>query len=194
LIRELLGVLNWIIVKHFGYHGGQSSKWNFIGRSINLNEVFCRIRLRVNGLRHKLNHVLVITLELGNAGNGMKRVIVVTIVLAIGIGIALFITKSIPYSDREELLSAKISIDSVWSLGPETAIYDKSSRQFYWLKSYTSFDQSMVDTLKSKTASIRYMKFFEGPLENRIYRMEVDSVVVFDQVIDRKQEMNKEKR
>ena len=99
--------------------------------------------------------------------------------------IFLFIKRSIPYSDRPELQSADISIDSIWSLGPATAIYDKTSEKYYWLKSYASFDQSALDTLKGKRAIVRYMKFFEGPLENRVFYMAVDSVIVFDQVIER---------
>ena len=115
----------------------------------------------------------------------MKRLIWLVLVITIGAAVYLFIKRSIPYSDRDELLSGNISIDSIWSLGPATAIYDKSSKKYYWLKSYTSLDLSMMDTLKSRKAHIRYMKFLKGPLENRIFRMEVDSVVVFDQVIDR---------
>jgi len=117
----------------------------------------------------------------------MKRVILIIAVLVISTVIYFFVKRSLPYSDRVELLSADISVDSIWSLGPATAIYDKASQKYYWMKSYTSFDQSMMDTLKSRKASIRYMKFLKGPLENRIFRMEVDSVVVFDQVIEREQ-------
>jgi len=43
---------------------------------------------------------------------------------------------------------------------------------------------SRLDTLKTKKASVRYMKFFAGPLENRIFHMEVDSIVVIDQVVE----------
>jgi hypothetical protein len=115
----------------------------------------------------------------------MKRLILSIIIITIATGIFLLIKRSIPYSDRTELLSANISIDSIWSLGPTTAIYDKSAQKYYWLKSFTSLDQRMLDTLKSKRANIRYMKFLKGPLENRIFRMEVDSVVIIDQVIER---------
>lgn len=115
----------------------------------------------------------------------MRRLILLMVLVAIAAGIFLFIKRSVPYSDRADILSASISIDSIWSFGPATAIYDKTSRKYYWLKSYTSLDQSMMDTLKSKTAKIRYIKFLMGPLENRIFHMEVDSVVVFDQVIER---------
>ena len=91
-----------------------------------------------------------------------------------------------PYSDRSELLSADILIDSIWTLGPTATVFDKTRRQYFWLKSYSSFNQLQLDTLKHKKVSIRYMKFLKGPLENRIFRMEIDSVVVFDQVIERK--------
>ena len=116
----------------------------------------------------------------------MKRLALWVLLVVIAVGIFLFIKRSIPYSDRAELLSAKISIDSIWSIGPVTAIYNKTSQKYYWLKSYSSLDNSTFDTLKSKTATIRYMKFSSGLLENRIFRLEVDSVVVFDQVIERK--------
>lgn len=115
----------------------------------------------------------------------MKRLIIVLVLAIIAVGVFFWIKRSIPYSDHAELLSTDISIDSIWSLGPAVAIYDKSLQEYYWLKSYTSFDMAELDTLKSRKASIRYMKFLQGPLENRIFRMEVDSVVVFDQVIER---------
>lgn len=115
----------------------------------------------------------------------MKRLILLILLVVIGTTIFLFIKRSIPYSDRPELQSADISIDSIWSLGPATAVYDKASQEYYWLKSYTSLDQSALDTLKGKRASVRYMKFLEGPLENRVFWLAVDSVVVFDQVVER---------
>jgi hypothetical protein len=95
------------------------------------------------------------------------------------------LNRSLPFSDRPELLSTQISIDSIWTLGPAVGIYDKGARTHYWLKSMTSIDMSMLDTLKSKKASIKYMKFLNGPLEYRIFRMQVDSVVVINQVIER---------
>lgn len=85
----------------------------------------------------------------------MRRLILLIVLVAIATAIFLFIKRSIPYSDRADILSANISIDSIWSLGPATAIYDKASRKYYWLKSYTSLDQSMMDTLKSKKVSVR---------------------------------------
>lgn len=30
------------------------------------------------------------------------------------------------------------------------------------------------------------MKFLKGPLKNRVFRMEIDSVLIFDQVIEAK--------
>jgi len=115
----------------------------------------------------------------------MRNLIVLLTIAIIGTGIYLLIKKSLPYGDRSELLSAEISIDSIWTVGPTATFYDKSKRQYYWLKSYSSFSQLELDTIKHKKANIRYMKFLKGPLENRIFRMEIDSVVVFDQVIER---------
>ena len=115
----------------------------------------------------------------------MRKFIVLLAIAVIGTGIYLFINRSMPYSDSSELLSAEISIDSVWTLGPTAAMYDKTRRQYYWLKSYSSFNQLQLDTLKHKKINIQYMKFLKGPLENRIFRMEIDSVVIFDQVIER---------
>lgn len=116
----------------------------------------------------------------------MRRVTIFLALLIIGVGIYLLIKRSIPYSDRTDLLTAEISIDSVWTLGPATGLYDKTTQTYYWLKSYTSLDQSKFDTLKNKKARVRYTKFLGGPLENRISWMEVDSVIVFDQVVERK--------
>jgi hypothetical protein len=115
----------------------------------------------------------------------MKRLVILILVAIIVTGVVLFIRRSIPYSDRDELFSATIKIDSIWSMGPATTFYDKTSRKYYWLKSLTPLDQEMLDTLKSKKAHVRYMKFLMGPFENRIFRMEVDSIVIIDQVIER---------
>lgn len=114
----------------------------------------------------------------------MKRLVLFILFVTIVTWIFLLIKRSIPYSDRAELLSTNISIDSIWSFGPAATIYDKTSRKYYWLKSFTSLDQTMLDTLKSRRANIRYMKFLKGPLENRIFWMEVDSVIVIDQVVE----------
>jgi len=113
-----------------------------------------------------------------------KLLLLISLVLVITY-VLLLVNKSLPFSDRDELYSTEISIDSVITLGPAAALYDSASQAYYWLKSYSSFDQSALDTLKGKTASIRYMKFLKGPLENRVFRIEVDSVIVFDQVIER---------
>lgn len=113
-----------------------------------------------------------------------RRLVVLGIFCVIGVGLLLFLKRSIPFSDSEELLTATISIDSIRTLGPAATIYDKSSRRYYWLKSYTTLDPSAFDTLKSKKATIKYMKFLKGPLENRVYQLVVDSVIVFDQVVE----------
>ena len=111
------------------------------------------------------------------------RWLVFTLCVVIIAWIVSLIRRSIPYSDSDEILSTIISIDSVWSLGPTVTIYDKNSRKSYWIKSYTSFDHSNIDLLKTQKANVRYMKFLQGPLENRIVWMKVDSVVIIDQVI-----------
>ena len=116
----------------------------------------------------------------------MKRLVVLLILLGLATAIFLFVRRSLPYSDRVELLSATIAIDSIGMLGPLVAILDKNSGQYYWFKSLTSFDQRNLDTLKSKQARIRYMKFLTGPLQNRVFYLEVDSVIITDQVIERK--------
>jgi len=119
----------------------------------------------------------------------MKRFLVVIILVAIvGYGIFFFVKQSLPFSNRPELQSAEISIDSIWSVGPVTALRDRMSQRFYWLKSYASVDQLVFDTLKNKNARIKYMKFLSGPVENRIFWLQVDSVVVFDQVIEREKQ------
>lgn|GEM_PF-5490499 len=115
----------------------------------------------------------------------MKRLILLILVVVVGTGVFIFVKRSTPFSDRTDFMSADISIDSIWSIGPAAVVYEMESKKYYWLKSYTSFDQSDLDTLKSKHVRIRYLKFLMGPLENRIIRIEVDSVVVFDQVIER---------
>ena len=95
------------------------------------------------------------------------------------------VRRNIPREGSENVLSAEISIDSIMTLGPTLAIYDKTLRQHFWLKSYTSFDVSKLDSLKSRKASIRYMKFLQGPLENRIVRMQVGQRVIIDQIVDK---------
>jgi len=113
----------------------------------------------------------------------MKKLVMLILISIIVYGIFLFVNRSIPYSERPELLSADVSIDSIWRLGPATALYDKTSQQFYWFKSYSPGNPFNFDVLKNKKAKIRYMKFLSGPLENRIFWIQVDSTVVFDEVI-----------
>lgn len=115
----------------------------------------------------------------------MKRFAIILMIIILLGSIFLLIRKSIPYSDRPDLLKANISIDSVWQFGPAAAIYDRSKRQYYWMKSYTDVRLNMLDTLKSRAVQITYVKYLMGPLENRITQMEVDSLVVFDQVVER---------
>ena len=114
----------------------------------------------------------------------VRRFVMLIVAAVVIVWIVSFVKQSIPYGNSDEILSTSISIDSIWSFGPTVAIYDKNSRKSYWIKSYTSFDHPNVDSLKRKTAKIRYMKFLQGPLENRIVRMEVDSVVIIDQVVE----------
>jgi len=115
----------------------------------------------------------------------MKKLIIMILVGIILYGIFLLVNRSIPYSESPDLLSADVSVDSIWRLGPATALYDKTTQQFYWFKSYSPGKPFNFDVLKNKKAKIRYMKFLSGPLENRIFWMQVDSVVVFNQVIER---------
>ncbi len=112
----------------------------------------------------------------------MKRV---TLILFAGIAllaIYLWWKRSVPYEN--ELQTQQITIDSTTITGPVVLIYDKRSRQSFWLKSYTSFDAEEFDSLKGKAVRIHYMKFLVGPFENRIFKMEVDSVVVFNQAVE----------
>jgi len=113
----------------------------------------------------------------------MKRLIILAVLVVALISFLIWVNRAIPYNDSEKLLSAKISVDSVWSLGPAVAIYDKVSDKYYWLKSMTSTDPPDLNAIKSKQADIRYMKFLAGPFENRIFYIRVDSTVVFNQVI-----------
>ena len=116
----------------------------------------------------------------------MKRAIIITFLIVILSSTIFLIRKTLPFRDGTELLPDTITVDSIWTLGPAAAIYDKSARKYFWLKSYTSFDMKALDSLKSRNVSIMYMKSFMGPLENRITHMEVNSVVVFDQPVEAK--------
>jgi hypothetical protein len=115
----------------------------------------------------------------------MRRWVFLVIFLIVAVCIFFTIRRSLPYGDRPDLLSDEISIDSIRTLGTAAWIYDKTSKKYYWLKSYKLLDQSKLDTLKSRRAVVRYVKFFKGPLENRIFYMRVDSVVLIDQIIER---------
>jgi heme/copper-type cytochrome/quinol oxidase subunit 2 len=114
----------------------------------------------------------------------VTRLILFSVVAMILMVIVIVIRRSIPYKDSPQLLSANISIDSILTVGPAVAIYDSSTETYYWLKSVNSLDMTAFDTLQSKKASIRYMKFLKGPLENRVYHMEVNSIVVIDQIVE----------
>jgi len=113
----------------------------------------------------------------------MRRFIILAVLVVVLIGFLIWMKRSIPFNDSDRLLSATISLDSIWTLGPALAIYDKGSDKYYWLKSMTSTTTPNLNALKSKEVSIRYMKFLTGPFENRIFYISVDSNVVFNQVI-----------
>lgn len=114
----------------------------------------------------------------------MKRVMLMALAAVILICIYLMVKRSIPY---EAVMQKKqITIDSFTVAGPVVFIYDKSSRQNFWLKSYSSFNAKEIDSLRGKASRIYYMKSFTGPLENRIFKIEINSVVVFDQVLEDK--------
>ena len=112
----------------------------------------------------------------------MKRVIVIGLVVIAFLSIYLFVKRSVPYEN--EMLSKDIALDSISVTGPVALIYDKKSRQNFWLKSYSSFHANEFDSLQGKEARVHYKKFLAGPFENRIFKMEIDSVVVFDQVVE----------
>jgi hypothetical protein len=114
----------------------------------------------------------------------MKWAIGSIIVLILGLGLFLFLRRSLPYASNPDILSAEITIDSTWTLGPAAGIYDRRSEQYYWLKYYRPVDLSELDTLKGRKVRVKYTKVFIGPLENKISRMEADSVLLFDQVIE----------
>lgn len=113
-----------------------------------------------------------------------RRVWIMAVQAVLSVGTVVLIKKSVPYSDNDQLIEAEISIDSIWTMGPAAAVYDKSLREYFWLKSYSTDGPSALDTLKFRKAKIRYMKFLKGPLENRIFWMKVDSTILFDQVVE----------
>ncbi len=113
----------------------------------------------------------------------MKQAIVIGLVVIAFLSIYLIVKRSIPYEN--EMQSKDITLDSINVTGPVALIYDKESRQNFWLKSYSSFQAHEFDSLQGKQARVHYKKFLAGPFENRIFKMEIDSVVVFDQVVER---------
>lgn len=115
----------------------------------------------------------------------IKILILSVTAVTITLWVISLIRRSIPYRDSTELYSTVASIDSLWTLGPAAAIHDKSSGKSFWVKSYSSFDPPKLDSLKSRKVNVKYLKFLMGPLENRVVWMEIDSVVVIDQILDR---------
>jgi hypothetical protein len=112
----------------------------------------------------------------------MKRIILIGLAVVVLLSIYFMVKRSLPY--EEAMQTRRITIDSVTVTGPVALIYDKPSGKNFWLKSYTSFHAKEFDSLPGKTAQIYYMKVFAGPFENRIFKIEIDSVVVFDQVVE----------
>ena len=114
----------------------------------------------------------------------MKRIILIGLAVIAVLSIYFMVKRSIPY--EEVMQTGRITIDNFTVVGPLVIIFDKPSRRNFWLKSYTSFDVKEFDSLEGKTARIHYMKVLAGPFENRIFKIEIDSVVVFDQALERK--------
>ena len=112
----------------------------------------------------------------------MKRVVLIGLAVVALLSIYFMVKRSIPY--EEVMQTQLITIDSITHTGPLVLVFNKSLRKTFWLKSYTSLDAREFDSLQGKAAQIHYMKFLTGPFENRIFKMEVDSVVVFDQVVE----------
>jgi hypothetical protein len=116
----------------------------------------------------------------------MKRISLIAIMVIVALAIHLAVKRSLPH---QELLETRlISIGSVSVTGPVVWIQDKGSGRKFWLKLYTSFRPTGVDSLVGKSARIHYMKVLSGPLGNRIFKMEIDSILVFDQVLERNTE------
>jgi hypothetical protein len=114
----------------------------------------------------------------------MKRILLIGLAVIILLSIYFMVQRSMPY--QEVMQTQGITIDSFIVTGPVVLIFDRPSRQNFWLKSYTSFHAKEFDSLRGKAARVHYMKTFVGPFENRIFKLEIDSVVVFDQVIEAK--------
>ncbi|NOT73526.1 MAG: hypothetical protein HOP08_01270 [Cyclobacteriaceae bacterium] len=109
----------------------------------------------------------------------LKKVLAIGILSICLLAIFLIINRSKPQADKMQ--TKQIKIDSITVTGPVVFIYDKSSRENYWLKSYTTLDAQKFDSLTGRTVIIHFMKAFAGPLENRIFKIQADSVFVFDQ-------------
>jgi hypothetical protein len=112
----------------------------------------------------------------------MKRIVLIGLAALVLVSIYLTVKRSIPY--EEKMQTQDIIIDSFRVTGPIVLIHDKHSSQNFWLKSYNSFDAKQFDSLHDKTARVHYMKSIGGPLENRIFKIEIDSVEIFNQVIE----------
>jgi hypothetical protein len=112
----------------------------------------------------------------------VKRGVLIGLVIVALLFIYLTVKRSIPY--EEAMQNQIITLDSINVVGPVVWIYDKKLHQNFWLKSYTSLDAEGFDSLRHKSARVQYMKVFAGPFENRIFKIEIDSVVVFNQVVE----------
>ncbi len=109
----------------------------------------------------------------------IKKALFIGLIAVLLLAIYLLVKHSIP---REETMQTQdITIDSIAVTGPVVFIYNKPSRENFWLKSYTTFDATEFDSLKGRPVRIHYMKAFAGPFENRIFKIETGSGVVFEQ-------------
>ena len=113
----------------------------------------------------------------------MKRIALIGLAAVVLVSIYIMVKRSIPYEAKMQ--TQEITIDSFRITGPIVLIHDKHSSQNFWLKSYNSFDAKQFDSLQGKTARVHYMKSIGGPLENRIFKIEIDSVEIFDQAVER---------
>jgi hypothetical protein len=111
----------------------------------------------------------------------VKRIAFIGIIIVALLLIYVHIKRAIP--DEKEMQKERITLDSFHTVGPIVWIYDRNLRQKFWLKSYTSLDASKFDSLRNRSAQIYYKKVFSGPFENRIFKLVIDSAVVFDQVV-----------
>src|SRR5262245_29976767 len=118
----------------------------------------------------------------------MKRIVIISLLVAGLLFIYLSVKRLMPY--EEVMQKKRITLDSINVIGPLVWVHDKTSNQNFWLKSYTSLNATAFDTLQNKSVEVHYMKVFSGPFENRIFKIEIDSVVVFDQVVDGQKDGN----